>query len=145
VIVCYASEGGWGDSVRLVPIIDALFNYRVDLVTTAPERLVRLSLTRFRWRRLTIRHLETDPGRVHSDPFSTDAGKTVAAWRRTLAGVNELVSAEVALLRRRGTVRLVISDISFIGRLVAERLGVPAVCVATADWEFAHGRLAGDL
>ena len=136
MIVVYASSHGWGHNMRLVPIIDALFDYNIELVTTAPEWLIQTSLTRFRWHKVRIRNLKTDPGCVQASPFEIDSEKTVEAWRKTMAECDSLVKSEVELLKKRGRVRMIISDISFVGQLVAEKLGVPSVCVATFDWQF---------
>jgi hypothetical protein len=128
----------------MIPIIDELFNYPINLVTTAPEWLIRTSLTKFRYRRLTITPLLTDPGCVQSDPFTIDLPATIQAWQTSIANHESLVKSEVARLQKLGRVRLIISDISYIGQLVAESLKVPSVCVATFDWSFIYQSYRSD-
>ena len=138
MIVVYASSHGWGHNMRLVPILNELFNYSIELVTTAPEWLIESAMTKFRWHKIAVRHLRTDPGCVQSGPFTIDVEKTVDVWQQAMGEYQSIVESEVQLMKRRGNVRLVISDISFVGQLVAERIGVPSVCIATFDWQFIH-------
>ena len=138
MIVIYASSHGWGHNMRLVPIINELFEYNIELVTTAPEWLIQTSMTRSRRHKVRVRHLKTDPGAVQANPFEIDTEKTIESWRDTFRNYEQIVKSEVELLKKRGNVRLIISDISFIGQLVAEHLKVQSICVATFDWAFIH-------
>lgn len=141
MIVVYASSHGWGHCIRISAIVNELWNYPIELVTTCPRYLIDSAMTHRRSAPLTVRSLLTDPGCVQSDPFNIDADQTVATWRKTRAAENDLLQRELERLRTK-RVRLVIADISYFGQLVAEQLHVPSVCVATFDWEFIHSDLA---
>lgn len=138
MIVVYASSHGWGHNMRLVPILNELFNYRIELVTTAPDWLIQAAMTKRRWHNIEVRHLRTDPGCVQSGPFTIDVEKTIEVWSKAMYDSDRIVQSEVELMKKRGNVRMIISDISFIGQLVAEQIGVPSVCIATFDWQFIH-------
>ncbi|KAH0790960.1 glycosyl transferase [Histomonas meleagridis] len=135
MIVVYASSHGWGHNIRVLSILNELYNYPLEIVTTAPDYLIYSSLQKKRSKPLTIRHLKTDPGCVQSDPFTIDVEKTVAAWEETIANEDKLLEEEIKILQPK-QVRLVISDISYFGQLVAEKLNVPSICISTFDWAF---------
>lgn len=138
MIVVYCSSHGWGHNVRMIPILNELFNYKIEVVTTAPEWLIESSMTNKRWHKITYRNLRTDPGCVQSDPFTIDIDATIEAWKESMAISDEMIKREVEIMKQRGNVRLIISDISYVGQVVAEQIGVPSVCVATFDWAFIH-------
>jgi hypothetical protein len=135
MIVVYTTSHDWAHTIRVIPILNELFNYRIEIVTTVPEYIIRSGLTKFRYRRVNVRAANTEPGFLQSDAFTIDLPRTVLAWKEALASEQDRLAAEVARLRSQ-KVRLVISDISYFGQLVAESLKVPSICVATFDWPF---------
>lgn len=138
MIVVYTSSHGWGHNVRTVALLNELYNYPLEVVTTAPDWLIQTSLHNKRSKPLKIRKLLTDPGCVQNDPFNIDIDKSAEAWEKVFENLDNVLESEVALLKTRGRIRLVLSDISFFGQLVAEKLGVPSVCIATFDWAFIY-------
>ncbi|OHT16016.1 hypothetical protein TRFO_13497 [Tritrichomonas foetus] len=139
MIVVYTSSHGWGHNVRMVSILNELYNYQLEVVTTAPDWLIRTSLHNKRSKPLTIRTLLTDPGCVQFDPFTINIEKSIEAWKNNFSDLDKKLQEEVSLLKSKGIpVRLVLSDISFFGQLVAESLNVPSVCIATFDWAFIY-------
>ncbi|OHS99596.1 hypothetical protein TRFO_33926 [Tritrichomonas foetus] len=138
MIMIYCSSHGWGHCARMLPIIDQLFEYKIEIVTTAPEWLFTSSMTNKRRFPLQIRHLKTDPGCVQSDAFRMDIPKTIAAFKEIYDQYDIMLKNEVSLLLQREKVRLIISDISVFGQLVAESINVPSICIATFDWPFIY-------
>lgn len=144
MIVVYASSHGWGHNVRISAIIDQLWNYSVEFVTTCPHYLIESSLRKKRVKPIVFRNLLTDPGCVQNGPFNIDIEKTVEIWKKTREEEEGKVNDEVEYLRKKGNIRMIISDISYFGQLVAEKLSVPSVCVATFDWEFIYKDYLGN-
>lgn len=139
MILIYCSSHGWGHCARMLPIIDQLYEYKIEVVTTAPEWLFTTSMTNKRRYPLIIREFKTDPGCVQSDPFRMDIPKTIAAFKEVFNNYDSMLNNEVAYLKtKKDKIRLIISDISCFGQLVAERLNVLAICVSTFDWPFIY-------
>lgn len=138
MIVIYCSSHGWGHCARMLPIINQLYEYKIEIVTTAPEWLFTTSMTKKRKYPLVIRNLKTDPGCVQSDPFRMDIPKTIEAFKETFSNYDSLLASEIEYLQSKGQIRLILCDISCFGQLVAERLHVPSMCIATFDWPFIY-------
>lgn len=139
MIVIYASSHGWGHAARLAPIIDQLFEYKIEVVTSTPSWFLRDSMKLKRKHDLVIRNLVTDPGAVQNDPFNIDVEESCKRLKEHFEKIDELLDREISYLNSKNDkVRLVISDISSFGQLVAEALKVPSVCVATFDWKFVY-------
>jgi hypothetical protein len=134
MIVVYASDDNC-HTIRVLPILNELFNYRIEMVTVVPESVVRSGITKFKYRRLTVRNQSTDPGCIQCTPFTVDIPGTVSSWNHTFATEKDRVDREVRRLRSQN-VRLIISDISYFGQIVAEQLRIPSICVASYDWPF---------
>lgn len=142
MIVIYCSSHGWGHCARMLPIIDQLYEYKIEVVTTAPEWLFTTSMTHKRRYELKIREFKTDPGCVQSDPFRMDIPKTITAFVSVFNNYDSMLVDEVKYLTsQKDKVRLIISDISCFGQLVAERLSCPSVCVSTFDWPFIYQKV----
>lgn len=138
MIVVYASSHGWGHSTRLIPIINELWEYKVDIASTAPEWLFTSSLTIKRKYPLTVRNFKTDVGCVQSDPFTMDLNQTISDYKAIFNNEDTMLENELIYLNKNGPVRLVISDISWFGQVVADALHVPSICIATFDWPFIY-------
>lgn len=138
MLVVYTSSHGWGHNARMIPIINELYEYPIEVVTTAPEWFIRTSILKQRKNPLTIRQLKTDPGCVQFDPFTIDVEHSIEAWKDIFGQKDVLLPKEVEYLQTKGPIKLIISDISYFGQLVAEELKVPSVCVATFDWPFIY-------
>lgn len=138
MIVVYTSSHGWGHNVRTTALLNELYDYPLEIVTTAPDWLITSSLHNKRKKPLTIRTLLTDPGAIQHDPFNIDIDKSIEAWEKIFNNLDTVLKEEVELLKSKGQIKLILSDISFFGQLVAEQLHVPSVCVATFDWAFIY-------
>ena len=137
-IIIYASSHGWGHNARLIPIIDQLWEYNIEICSTAPEWFIETSLTHKRRVPIKVRNIKTDPGCVQSDPFNIDVEKTIESWKEVFGQREKLLSDELEYLKDGEKVVLIISDISYFGALVGEALNVPSLCVATFDWAFVY-------
>ena len=138
MIVIYCSSHGWGHCARVLPIIDELNEYEIEVVATAPKWLFTTSMRNPRKFPIKVREMKTDPGCVQSDPFRMDIPKTVIAFKEIFKNYDAMVNNEVEYLKERGNIRLIMCDISCFGQLVAEKLNVPSVCIATFDWPFIY-------
>ena len=137
-IIVYASSHGWGHNARLIPILDQLWEYPIEIASTAPEWLIVTSMKHKRKYPIKVRPLKTDPGCVQIDPFNIDVPRTIESWQEIFSKKDKILQEELGYLEAGAPVRLVISDISYFGVLVAEELKVPSVCIATFDWPFIY-------
>lgn len=140
-IIIYASSHGWGHNARLIPIIDQLWEYPIEVVSTAPEWFIKTSLKHWRKKPIIVRPIKTDPGCTQIDPFTINEEVSIKNWIDIWESKDKLLADELKYLRSGAPVRLIISDISYFGQLVAENLKVPSICIATFDWEFVYKNL----
>jgi len=138
MIVCYTSSHGWGHNARLLPIINELTEYPVEIVSSAPKWFIDQLLNKKRKYPIKYREMKTDPGCIQKDPFLIDIEQSIRSWKEIFQLNVDRVEVEVELLKKRSNVVLIISDISYFGQLVSEKLGIPSICIATFDWSFIY-------
>jgi len=111
----------------------------VELVTSAPRWLFDCSLSRS----FVYRPLLHDPGLIQRNSVEFDPQATAKVWQSLLEDYPRLADREAEHYRGRSPV--ILGDISPLAVLVAERLGVPSICVANFSWDWILGPAADRL
>ena len=133
----YASSHGFGHMTRCLAIIEQLLETTDNLIYLASgafqNSFARVYLARF-GDRVTYRDIRTEVGLVNKDnSLQVDIPRLEHELTDFMAGWDTAVAAEVAILRDL-PVACVISDISVIGILVGEQLGVRNIGIANFTW-----------
>ena len=136
-IIFYASSHGFGHMTRCLAIIEQLLETTDNLIYLASgafqNSFARVYLARF-GDRVTYRDIRTEVGLVNKDnSLQVDISRLEHELTDFMAGWDTAVAAEVAILRDL-PVACVISDISAIGILVGEQLGVRNIGIANFTW-----------
>lgn len=138
MIAAYVSGHGFGHAVR-----------EIEILRRVPDTIglvVKTSSPEWFWRQEIQRPFEFvadafDVGCLQPNSLDIDVPGTLAAWNAIAARNEARLDDEVADLRRRG-VRVVVADVGPFPIRIAERLGVPSVCVANFTWADIYGKLA---
>lgn len=133
----YASSHGFGHMTRCLAIIEELLettDYRIYLASGAFQNsFARVYLARF-GDRVTYNDIHTEVGLVNQpNSLQVDIPRLEHELTDFIASWDTTVAAELAILRNL-PVACVISDISAIGILVGEQLGVRNIGIANFTW-----------
>lgn len=143
VLVWFVSPHGFGHAARASAIIAASWARRPDLrhhvFTSVSRGFFRDSLPGVP---VDFHRLECDIGMVQKDPFEEDIGRTIRALDRLPLKAGPELDAVISDVAATGC-RLVISDISPLGLLVADRLECPGILVENFTWDWIY-RAYGD-
>lgn len=135
-VAVFVSPHGFGHAARASAVMEALSRIRpvrFEIFTTVPRAFFDELLNA----PFGYHSVETDVGFRQLSAFRFDLPGTVAALNAFRDGVDGLAE-EVALRVRELGCTLVHSDISPLGVLVAERLGIPSVLVENFTWDWIY-------
>lgn len=137
-IVLYVSGHGLGHSAREVGIFSHLPEH-IPLVvkSAAPEWFWRGSLDR----PFSLVPDTFDVGCAQTDGLNIDCPTTLNRWHEMQARNADRWETEAQSLRELGA-RLVVSDVPSFPIMVAERLGLPTICIANFTWVDIYQHLA---
>ena len=133
----YVSSHGFGHMTRCLAIIEELLETTDHLIYLASgafqNSFARVYLARF-GDRVIYRDILTEVGLVNkTNTLQVDTPRLEQELTDFMAGWDTAIAAEVAILRDL-PVACVVSDISVIGILVGERLGVRNIGIANFTW-----------
>ncbi|MEX1309262.1 MAG: hypothetical protein AB1Z65_02475 [Candidatus Sulfomarinibacteraceae bacterium] len=138
VVVWFISPHGFGHAARASAIIAACSARRPDLrhhlFTTVPPGFFSESLPGVS---VAVHRLECDVGMVQKNPFEEDVGATIRALARLPLKAGPDLDAVVNEVAATGC-RVVVSDISPLGLLVADRLECPGILVENFTWDWIY-------
>lgn len=138
VLVWFISPHGFGHAARASAIIAACSARRPGLrhhvFTTVPPGFFRDSLPGVS---VGLHRLDCDVGMVQKNPFEEDIGETIRALGRLPLKAGPNLDAVVNEVAATGC-RLVVSDISPLGLLVADRLECPGILVENFTWDWIY-------
>ena len=148
VLVWFISPHGFGHAARSSAIIAACSARRPDLrhhvFTSVPRGFFRDSLPGVS---VGFHRLECDIGMIQKTPLEEDIEGTIRALDRLPLKAGPELDTVVREVAATGC-SLVISDISPLGLIVADRLGCPGILVENFTWDWVYRayddpRLAG--
>ncbi|GAB4464205.1 MAG: hypothetical protein OHK0029_33930 [Armatimonadaceae bacterium] len=138
-ILAYVSGHGLGHSAREAAILRHLPpEIPLTLKTAAPAWFWQGELPR----PFTLLAESFDVGCVQRNGIEIDVSGTLAAWQVKERENRGRLDAEVAWVREQGF-RLIVSDVPSFAMTVADRAGIPSVCVVNFTWADIYRNLGG--
>ena len=138
-VACFATSHGFGHATRAVAILRTLAEITpgltVDVFSTLPDWFWTENLSPEV--PYHAHQLETDVGLVQKSPFDHDLDRTITQLERFLA------FDEPALKDTRKTLQeskpdLILCDVSPLGLVLGEELGIPTVLVENFTWDWIY-------
>jgi hypothetical protein len=140
----FVSPHGFGHAARACAVMSALgqrhSNLHVEIFTRVPVWFFQQSLdstVRFEYH-----ELQTDVGFIQASSMVEDYGATIDALERLYPLSSDSVSEIAGLLRERA-VSAVLCDISALGIVAAEKVGIPSVLIENFTWDWIYSGYVG--
>ena len=140
------SSHGFGHGSRTASVLAELAalhpDWRLVLSTGLPEAFLRLSMGEVPFEHRPCRW---DVGVIQADALGVDAAATLAALKDLDGSLPGLVEAEATWLEAQHQPTLVLGDVPPAAALLARRLRVPLVWLASFGWDTIHGPMGQDF
>ncbi len=140
------SSHGFGHGSRTASVLSELAALRPDwrlvLSTGLPEAFLALSMGEVPFEHRPCRW---DVGVIQADALGADPAATLAALEDLDRHLPAQVEREARWLEAQGQPILVLGDVPPAAALLAQRLGVPLVWLASFGWDTIHGPMGPDF
>ncbi|MCP9833244.1 MULTISPECIES: hypothetical protein [unclassified Cyanobium] len=140
------SSHGFGHGSRTASVLCELAalkpDWRLVLSTGLPEAFLKLSLGAVPFEQ---RQCRWDVGVIQADALGADAAATLAALHDLEGSLPGLVEAEATWLEAQNQPILVLGDVPPAAALLARRLRVPLVWLASFGWDTIHAPMGPDF
>ena len=135
-IAFFISSHGFGHAARACAVMQKLWNaleVNIFIFTTTPEWFFRNSLN---FPFIYI-YEKTDVGLIQSSPFEEDLDKTIIALNQFYPIKKERLENLKRFLGKEN-ISLIFSDISPLGIVLGEEIGIPTVLIENFTWDWIY-------
>ncbi|MFM7265825.1 MAG: hypothetical protein ACKOZW_09615 [Cyanobium sp.] len=143
IYLCLSSHG-YGHGSRTAAVLAELAarrpHWRLVLSTALSEGFLSLAFGPVPYER---RPCQWDVGVIQADALSVDPPATLAALERLEAALPDQLEAEVAWLAEQPGPVAVLADVPPSAALLAERLGLPLIWLASFGWDAIYAPMGG--
>jgi hypothetical protein len=143
IYACLSSHG-YGHGSRSAAVLAELAarrpSWRLVLSTVLGEGFLQLAFGSVPYER---RPCQWDVGVIQANALSVDPPATLAALERLEASLPAQLEAEAAWLAAQGQPVAVLGDVPPPAALLAARLGVPLIWLASFGWDAIYGPMGG--
>ena len=144
LIYACISGHGFGHGSRSAAVLAELAalrpHWRLVISTALPDSFLRLAFAAVPFER---RECRWDVGVIQADALAVDPAATLSALEELDQQLPALLERECAWLREQGTPIAVLGDVPPAAALLAGRLGVPLIWLASFGWDSIYEPMGG--